>query len=500
MKEILIEEHKSGIKVCVVNNGLLEEFWHERGDDSDIVGNIYKGKVVNVLQGMQACFVDIGLKRNGFLYGGDVCYNGVMASFNGTNAPEKLPLKEGDIVMVQVLKDEFGEKGARVTMNISLPGRMLVMTPLVDHVAVSRKIVDEDVKSRLEETITKMRKEKSYGYIVRTESSMANNEELQYDMDSLLAKWKKVQSDFITMPVYTKLYSESDLVVRAVRDMMQSDVDKVIVNNPNLLELIKSEYAYVYEKNPQMFELYQAKDSLISHYGLTVQIDALLKRKVDLSNGAYIIIDRTEALTVIDVNTGKYVGEKSLEKTVFLTNKIAAIEIARQLRLRNLGGIIIIDFIDMQDEEHRKEVIDILGRELKKDRIKCSIIGMTDLGLVQVTRKKTRNNINSMLLQTCPYCHGDAYVLSEEHIIMRIREYLFEILKDHTIKAVKLTVNPLVFTKLFTLHFLEKECADIWADIRIYVIPDVMYHLEKFTVNQIRSSIIDLPDTAKLLY
>lgn len=499
MKEILIEEHKSGIKVCVVNNGLLEEFWNEREDNSDIVGNIYKGVVVNVLQGMQACFVDIGLKKNGFLYGGDVYYNGEMASFNGTNAPEILPLKEGDVIMVQVLKDEIGDKGARVTMNISLPGRVLVMSPLVNYIAVSRKIIDEDAKQKLERKVSEMRTGIN-GYIVRTEAAQASDEELQSDMDSLEAKWVKVKSDFITEPIYTKLYSESDLVVRAVRDMMQSDVQKVVVNNRNLLELIKSEYAYIYAKNPNMFELYKENDSLISHYGLTVQIDALLKRKVDLSNGAYIIIDRTEALTVIDVNTGRYVGEKSLEKTVFMTNKIAAVEIARQLRLRNLGGIIIVDFIDMMDEKHRKEILAILDAELKKDRIKCVIIGMTDLGLVQITRKKTRNNINSMLLQTCPYCKGDAYVHSEEYIIMRIREYLLEILKDHTIKAIKLSVNPLVFTKLFTLHYLEKECAETWQNIRIYVIPDVMYHLEKFTVNQIRSNIIDLPDTAKLLY
>lgn len=499
MKEILIEEHKSGIKVCVVNNGLLEEFWNERNDISDLVGNIYKGRVVNVLQGMQACFVDIGLKKNGFLYGGDVYYNGEMASFNGTNAPEKLPLKPGDIVMVQVLKDEFGDKGARVTMNISLPGRMLVMSPYVDYIAVSRKITNAKTKQRLETTIGEMRTNKN-GFIIRTEASAATVDELKYDMDSLEAKWDKVKADFITKPVYTKLYSESDLVIRAVRDMMQSDVQKVVVNSPNLLELIKSEYAYVYAKNPEMFELYQEKDSLISHYGLPVQIDALLKRKVDLSNGSYIIIDKTEALTVIDVNTGKYVGEKNLEKTVFMTNKIAAVEIARQLKLRNLGGIIIVDFIDMVNESHREEVLEILDAELKKDRIKCTIVGMTDLGLVQITRKKTRNSVSSMLLQSCPYCHGDAYVYSEEYIIMRIREYLYEILKDHTIKAIMLTVNPLVFTKLFTLRYLEKECSEIWADIRIYVIPDVMYHLEKFTVNQIRSSIIDLPDTAKLLY
>ncbi len=219
-----------------------------------------------------------------------------------------------------------------------------------------------------------------------------------------------------------------------------------------------------------------------------------------LSNGAYLVIDKTEALTVIDVNTGKYVGDKNLEETVFITNKIAAIEIARQIRLRNLGGIIIVDFIDMNNDEHKDEVLKILEQELKKDRLKCTLVGMTDLGLVQITRKKMRSRVMDTMLQICPYCGGDAYVHSPEHIIMRIRDYLYEIFKDDSILAVKLTVNPIIFSKMFSLNLFEKELATVWENIRIYLIPDPLYHIEKFSCERVRSGIIELPDNAKLLY
>lgn len=499
MKSILIDDHYSGTKVCIVKDGKLEEFWIERKNNTKHVGNIYKGKVANALQGMQAAFVDIGLERNGFLYAGDVCIDGKMASHNGSSPPNKFPLKTGDIVMCQVLKEEFGNKGARVTMNISLPGRVLVMVPLIDYIGISRKIGNEETRKKLEEFVLKER-DGECGFIVRTEAGQCSEEELRLEMRELGAKWEKIKKDYAVAPILGKIYSDGDLVVRAVRDMMQSDVDKVIVNNPAILENIKNEFAYIYSTRPHMFELYTGKDSLITHFNLENQIEGILKRNVPLSNGAYLVIDRTEALTVIDVNTGKYVGEINLEETVFVTNKIAAVEIARQIRLRNLGGIIIVDFIDMVDVNHREEVLRILNEELAKDRIKCSLVGMTDLGLVQITRKKMRNMIDEMMLQPCPYCKGDSYVASEEHIIMRIRDYLFAIFKDHTLKSVKLFVNPLVFTKLFSLRYLERECENEWADKRIYVIPEQNFHIEKFLVEQVRSNIIDLPDSAKLLY
>lgn len=499
MRNILIDTHSSGTRLCVVDNGVLVDFAIERQDEEKLVGNIYKGKVVNVLKGMQAAFVDIGLERNGFLYGGDVCVNGKMISHNGTNAPAEMPLNVGDIIMCQVLKEQFGNKGPRLTMNISLPGRVLVMEPLVDYIAISRKIESEQEREGLENFVRENRTDKS-GYIVRTEALGCEKSEIALEINELSEKWKKIKKDYISCPKCSKLYGEEDLVVRAVRDFMRGDVEKIIVNDKNTYEQLKSEFAYLFDSKPDIFEIYNGGDTLINHYGLNPQIEKLLKREVVLSNGAYLVIDRTEALTVIDVNTGKYVGEKSLEETVFITNKIAAKEIARQIRLRNLGGIIIVDFIDMNDDEHKQEVLELLNKELSKDRIKCTLVGMTDLGLVQITRKKMRNMLDETLLQTCPYCHGDSYVQSIEHVIMRIRDYLYEIFKDDSIQAVKLTVNPNVSSKMFSLNFFEKELKSDWANLRIYIIPDPLCHIENFDCERVRSSVIELPNNAKLLY
>ena len=499
MNNILIDTSNIGTRVCSVENGILEEFSIERNNEEKQVGNIYKGKVVNVLQGMQAAFVDIGLEKNGFLYGGDMCVDGKLVSHNGTNAPLDLPLKTGDIILCQVLKDEFGNKGPRITMNISLPGRVLVMAPLVNHIALSRKILDEESRLRLAELVL-TKKLNNAGYIIRTEALDATEDEIELELAELDAKWKRINYDFDRCALFTKLYGEDDLAVRAIRDLINGDVDNVIVNDIATLDMIKREFAFLYAKNPEKFKYYDGCDSLLNHYGLNPQIDKLLHRNVTLSNGAYLVIDRTEALTVIDVNTGKYVGEKNLEDTVFVTNKIAAKEIARQIRLRNLGGIIIVDFIDMIDDEHKTEVLELLEHEMARDRLKCTLVGMTGLGLVQITRKKMRSMLEDTLLQVCPYCDGNSYVQSLEHVVMRIRDYLSEIFKDDTIEVAKLTVNPNVYSKLFSQNILAKELKEDWVHVRIYIIPDPLIHIEKFKCEKIRTHIVSLPDNAKLLY
>lgn len=499
MKNLIIDTHVTGTRVCVVEDGLLTDFAIERTNDGKLVGNIYKGKVVNVLPGMQAVFVDIGLERNGFLYGGDICVDGKMMSHNGTNAPKKLPLKVGDVIMCQVLKDQFDNKGPRVTMNIALPSRVLVMQPYIDYIAISRKIDNDDERARLENLVRSSRIDNS-GYIVRTEAETCSEDEIVYNIQKLHKKWEKIKADYLTSPKCSLIHSEGDLVVRAVSDFVRGDIDKIYVNDKSVCDMLKAEYSYLFGGNEDIFEVYTGADTLTNHFNLNIQIDKLLKREVTLSNGAYLVIDKTEALTVIDVNTGKYVGDQSLEETVFVTNKIAAVEIARQMRLRNLGGIIIVDFIDMGSEVHKAEVLEILENELKKDRMKCNLVGMTELGLVQITRKKMRSRLMDTMLQKCPYCDGDAYIHSVEHIIMRIRDYLYEIFMDDTIKAVKLTVNPIVFSKMFSLNLLEKELSGVWQNMRIYLIPDPMYHMQKFTCERVRSGIIELPDNAKLLY
>ena len=499
IKNILIDTSNIGTRVCSVEDGVLEEFSIERNSEEKLVGNIYKGKVVNVLKGMQAAFVDIGLEKNGFLYGGDMCVDGKLVSHNGTNAPKDLPLKPGDIILCQVLKEQSGNKGPRLTMNISMPGRVLVMAPLVNHIAISRKITDEKTRTRLEELVSKHRYNDA-GYIVRTEAESATEEELELELAELRARWESINYDYGRCSLFTKLYGEDDLAVRAVRDLIKHDVNKVIVNDISTLEMIKREFAYLYASRPDMFEYYSGSDSLVNHYGLNTQIDKLLHRQVTMTNGSYLVIDRTEALTVIDVNTGKYVGEKNLEDTVFITNKIAAKEIARQIRLRNLGGIIIVDFIDMIDDVHKEEVLSLLEKEMSRDRLKCTLVGMSGLGLVQITRKKMRSMLDEMLLQPCPYCEGNSFVHAIEHVVTTIRDYLFEIFKDDSIVAVKLTVNPNVYSKLFSIKMLDEKLSVDWSYVRIYLIPDPLCHIEKFNCEKMRTSIISLPDNAKLLY
>ena len=493
MRRILIDVHPNSTKVCIVNDGLLEEFWVERKNLNKLVGNIYKGRVENVLPGMQAAFVNIGLERNAFLYAGDVVVDGEKVSTDGA-----LNLRAGESVLCQVEKDEFGTKGARITMNVTIPGRVLVLMPRLDYVGVSRKITDEGAKKRLVELVDGIRPE-GCGVIVRTQALHCSEKEIRAEMKWLVREWEKIKEENIRKPAASLIYREKDLAVRAVRDMLVG-VDEVVVNNEKVYEDFRTNLVYVTEEHPGIIKLYRGNKNILAAYGLIDQIDALLRRKVVLRNGAYLIIDRTEALTVIDVNTGRYVGTKNLEETVFDTNKIAAAEIARQLRLRNIGGIIVIDFIDMENEAHREKVLEVLKAELEKDRIKTSLVGITALGLVELTRKKTRSMIESVMLQPCPYCGGDGYVFSDEHMIMKIRTAVTQAFEGSSAKAALVTVAPSVFNKLFSLRDLENECRNEWKDKRIYVVPDDRMHIEKYKLQTLNSAILDLPDNARLLY
>ena len=495
MKRILIDVHPGSTKVCIVKDNLLEEFWVERKSINKLVGNIYKGKVMNVLPGMQAAFVNIGLERNAFLYAGDIVIDG--EKLEGAEQL-KINLRAGDSVLCQVEKDQFGTKGARITTNITLPGRVLVYMPQIDYVGVSHKITDEKTKERLVKLAEEIKPE-GCGVILRTQAQFCDEDELRAEMKELVSLWEKIKEDTLKKPAGTLVYKEQDLAIRAVRDML-ADVDEVVINDEKLYKEFKKSFPYVEKLRPDIFKFYNGAKDLLQNYELSEQIDALLKRKVVLKNGAYLIIDRTEALTVIDVNTGKFVGNKNLEETVFETNKIAAVEIARQLRLRNIGGIVVIDFIDMEEPEHREKVLEVLGKELEKDRVKTSLVGLTALGLVELTRKKTRSMIETVMLQPCPYCNGDGYVYGDEHMIMKIRAAITQVFEGISAKAVVVTVAPSLFNKMFSLRYLEKECQTVWKDKRIYAIPDPAMHIEKYKIQTLNSAILDLPDNARMLY
>lgn len=499
MKKLFIDYHKRRTQVALVEDGELVEFQVEKSNVPSIVGSIYKGKVVNLIKGMKAAFVNIGLERNAFLYCGESTYDSSSIINKVVPESQELKVSPGDEIMCQVVKEEFGTKGARISTNVSIPGRLLVYVPNNDYVGISRKIEEEDIRSRLEAWANEAIKGIDGGIIMRTASRNATIEQLNTELKYLVDEWHKINAEYKKAPVFTKLYNEGSVIFRAIRDLMDNDLDSIVISDEEFADSIKDRIEAISPK-PNIVEVYKGAEDFFSYYGISNQIDKMLRRKVTLKNGAYLIIDRTEALITIDVNTGKFVGENDLEQTVFETNKLAAVEVAKQLRLRNLGGIIIVDFIDMYLPEHRDAIMEIMKNALKKDRLKTSVVSMTNLGLMEITRKKTRSMIDTVLLSPCPYCNGSGYVFSIEHIISKISASLKDTINDIDPEAILLTVNPEVFARLFTLRYLEKECKTIWRTKRIYVVPDVALHQEKFNIETFNTIVVDLPNNAKLLY
>lgn len=496
MKQIVITKQPTYTGVCVVEDKKPVEFWVERNSIERLVGNIYYGKVMNVLPGMESAFVNIGLERNAFLYAGDMLE--CEEAKNHTN--NQLNVKVGDEILVQVVKDQFGNKGARISMNISIAGRGLVLMPQVDYIGVSRKIVDDNLKEQLVSYVDSIRK-KGHGYIIRTQAQSCTKEELYQETIELEERWEFIQQSRLNHSAPALIYKDQSLAQRAVRDMLRVDVEEIIMDDEKLLSELKMAFPHVHKSRPNLFKYFDKPDQdLFDYYGLRKEIEGLLDKKVVLENGAYLVIDRTEALTVIDVNTGKYVGEKDLSQTLFETNMIAAVEIARQLRLRNIGGIIVVDFIDMDKKEQIDEVMKVLQTELNKDRIKTSLIDMTPLGLVEITRKKTSSMIDSIMLQPCPYCDGDGFVESDEHVVAKIKTDLNFIFKNPKTTTAVVYLSLKVFNRIFAYRLLEKECAKEWKDKRIYLVPDENKHIEKYEIQGFSSSIIDLPDNARLLF
>ncbi|NSW90602.1 MAG: Rne/Rng family ribonuclease [Firmicutes bacterium] len=419
--EILVEVLPEETKVAVLENRELVEIYIERSDQRRMVGNIYRGKVSSVLPGMQAAFVDIGYSKNAFLYVSDaVCnhyynsrYNGgngetdeedeIYTDYRGPNISELLT--SGQEITVQVIKGPSGNKGPRITTHITLPGRYLVLLPNADYVGVSRRIENEWERSRLKKIAEKIKPE-NMGLIIRTVAEGKSEEDFQNDMNFLIRLWETIQQKEAKGCVPRCIHRDHNLLYRAIRDFFTPNIDKFIINDS---EQYVNAIEYVGMISPSLkdrVECFDKSKSLFDYYYIDYRLQKALSRKVWLKCGGYIIIDRTEALTVIDVNTGKYVGADNLENTVLKTNLEAANEIAKQLRLRDIGGIIIIDFIDMNNQMHKKMVIDELKNALKKDRTKTTVIGMTELGLIEMTRKKVSCDLSSIFIDECPYCSG----------------------------------------------------------------------------------------------
>jgi len=413
-KEFLINAGLSETRMAVLDEKQPVEIVIERLHASRRVGNIYRGKVENILPGMQAAFVDIGMEKNAFLYVDDLqIFKGQEEGINGPAPPINKLLRLGQEIIVQVVKEPIGNKGARVVTNITIPGRYLVLMPSVKYVGVSRRIEDEKERERLRATAQKLRP-RGMGLIVRTAAEGVEEKELRLDRDFLLNLWQKVRKKARKGPVPSLLYHDHDLLYRILRDLFTEDVEKLIIDEQSAYE---KALEFMNSLSPHLknrVELYKGSRPLFEIYGIENQIEEALQRKAWLPSGAYLIFDQAEALTVIDVNTGKFTGSTNLEDTVLATNLEAAKEIARQIRLRNLGGIIIIDFIDMASEKNRRQVVEVFSQELAKDKQKSNILGFTSLGLLEVTRKKIRPSLREQLQQACSACEGTGYRFSLE--------------------------------------------------------------------------------------
>ncbi|HEX6833377.1 MAG TPA: ribonuclease G [Rudaea sp.] len=425
-EEILINVTPRETRVAVVENGMLQEVHVERALRRGYVGNIYKGRVSRVMPGMQAAFVEIGLERAAFLHASDIVRAApLLISEGAENGHGPTPpigelVHEGQEIVVQVVKDPIGSKGARLTTHLSVPSRYLVLLPYAKMIGVSVRIEDEAERARLKETLTELSVDGTSGYIVRTNAEGQTREALAEDVAYLGKLWLSVQESIRAANVGERVYEDLSLPLRALRDLMRRDVEKVRVDSRETYDKTLRFAQQFMPELAERVEHYPGERPIFDLYGVEDEIQRALKKEVPLKSGGYLIIDQTEAMTTIDVNTGAFLGHRNLEETVYKTNLEAAQAAARQLRLRNLGGIIIIDFIDMTDEEHKRQVLRMLEKSLAHDHAKTTVYEMSHLGLVEMTRKRTVESLERQLCEPCSACEGRGSVKTAETVTYEI--------------------------------------------------------------------------------
>jgi len=422
-EEILINSTPSETRVALVESGMLQEVWLERASHTGYIGNIYMGEVSRVLPGLQAAFVDIGLGRTAFLHARDMVRQNPVAADEEVAAEPLIAemIRPGEKVIVQVMKDPLGSKGARLTTNISIPSRFLVLLPDCETIGVSIRIEEEQERLRLKELVDTLRDDSlGYGYIVRTNAEGVNDFALSADMVYLGKVWQSIRERAENSAALTCIYEDLSLPLRALRDMMHEQVDRVRIDSPVNLQKARDFAQRFVPDWLVRIEEYSAERPIFDLFGVEDEIENALKPTTHLKSGGYLVFDQTEAMTTIDINTGGYVGHRNLEETIYKTNLEATHAIARQLRLRNLGGIIIIDFIDMADEEHRRQVMRSLERALERDHAKTSLTEISPLGLVEMTRKRTTESLERRLCIPCPNCSGRGTIKSTETVCLEI--------------------------------------------------------------------------------
>ena len=502
--ELIVNVTLGETRVARLENGVVTELTIERTREEEVVGNIYKGRVVRVMPGMQAAFVEIGLERTAFLHASDVVKDltrfeedkgvaRVGADEDGDDEEQPRPkrqaneryienvLKDGKDILVQVEKEPLGTKGARVTSHVSLPGRYLVYMPTVEHVGVSRRIGDAAERGRLKDMIRKLKKGPG-GFIVRTVSSGVTEREFGEDVDYLTNTWKEVERKASSAKAPTLIHAELDVLSRVVRDQFTPDVDRLVVDSKESYKQICDFVETFMPKGKSQVELYEGSEPIFDAFGIEIEITRALGQKVWLKSGGYIIIEQTEALTAIDVNTGRFVGRRNVEDTILKTNLEAVKEIVYQLRLRSIGGIIIIDFIDMEIAANRTKVYNTLKEALRSDKARTTISKISELGLVEMTRKRTREDLRRQLTNTCQYCEGRGYLKSPTTVTYEIFRELVREAQGLKGKQVVVLCHSAVAGVLYDEEREQLEALEERFGKRIQVKSMVDYHLEQFDV------------------
>ena len=430
-EEILVNVTPREVRAALLENGVLQEVYVERAIRRGLISNIYKGHVSRVLPGMQAAFVDIGLDRTAFLHASGITQRDPDGGDAAQPAPDIRELiREGQEVVVQVVKDPIGTKGARLTTFITLPSRFLVLLPAGSGVGVSARIDDAEERDRLRNVVTEVLDEddEAGGVIIRTAAEGATREALRADLKFLRKLWSVVQVQCSKAPVKSLVHEDLPLPIRILRDLVTGDVERILVDSADDFEKMKTFAASFLPEIEPMLEHYTRRRPIFDLHSIEDEIRKALDRSIPLKSGGYVIFDQTEAMTTVDVNTGGYVGHRNLEETIYRTNLEAAVAIARQLRLRNLGGIIILDFIDMEEEDHRRRVMEVLEESMSRDHARHQLTPVSPLGLVEMTRKRTRESLQNILCESCPNCEGRGFVMTTASVCFEIFR---EILRQH---------------------------------------------------------------------
>ncbi len=436
-KEMLINVvEEEEVRIALLEDRVLQDLYLERTGREHIVGNIHKGVVVNLVANLEAAFVEFGYRKHGFLHASDV-----LGSNRGRNDIRGL-LKEGQEILIQVTKEGIGDKGPSLTTYLSLPGRYLVLMPSLSRRGVSRRIKDDQERSRLRDLVKKLDIPKDMGVIVRTAGEQRTKTDLQRDLDYLLRLWKAISRRAESSEAPAMVYQESDVVTRVIRDTFSEDIRRIIVDSESVYEKVRDFLRSVLPRHVRKVKLHDSSEPLFHHYGVEEEIEKMHSRTVQLDCGGSIVLEQTEALVAIDVNSGHYKGRGDAEQTAFNINKEAAPEIARQIRLRDLGGVVVIDFIDMEKESHRREVERILSGSLKRDRARLRVLNMSPFCIVEMTRQRQKQSLRQSTYIECPQCHGNGYVKAPETLALQALREAKAGLEADNLQSIRVIAAP----------------------------------------------------------